>query len=244
MISASQGLLMRAHLDTFEALLACTTPEELRRAVGESVKKLGFESWVYAANPVGQHTFPYVLSGYPAAWLARYVEKGYLSVDPVIAHCREHVTPLVWSADGPAGERKRRCPAFFHDNAEIDFKVGVSTPVHGLGCQWGLLSVAGSHDRVDRDQIAGVQLLATFTHEVGHRFATTPQTGANVHLTARELECLRWAAEGKTGWEIGRLLGISERTVVFHVENAAHKLGVFGRRQAVARAIALQLITL
>ena len=51
-------------------------------------------------------------------------------------------------------------------------------------------------------------------------------------------------AEGKTGWEIGKLLGISERTVVFHVENAARKLGVFGRRQAVARAIALQLITL
>ena len=59
-----------------------------------------------------------------------------------------------------------------------------------------------------------------------------------------EIECLRWAAEGKTGWEIGKLLGISERTVVFHVENAARKLGVFGRRQAVARAIALQLITL
>ena len=126
-------------------------------------------------------------------------------------------------------------------------KAGVSTPVHGLGCQWGLLSLAGSDERTDRrtklEQVAGAQLLATFTHEVGHRFATT-QSLTNVHLTARELECLRWAAEGKTGWEIGRLLGISERTVVFHVENAARKLGVFGRRQAVARAIALQLITL
>lgn len=240
---------MRAHLDTLEALLACTTPEELRGAVGEYAKRLGFESWVYAANPNGQNAAPYVLSAYPAAWLKRYVEKGHLGIDPVVMHCREHTTPLVWSADGPVGERNRRCPSFFHDAVDFGLKSGISTPVHGLGCQWGLLSVAGSEARVtDRraqlHQIAGVQLLATFTHEVGHRFATTPQTAASVHLTARELECLRWAAEGKTGWEIGRLLGISERTVVFHVENAAHKLGVFGRRQAVARAIALQLITL
>ena len=239
---------MRAHLDTLEALLACTTPDELRRAVGEYVKRLGFDSWVYAANPNGQNASPYVLSAYPAAWLKRYIEKGYLGIDPVVAHCREHTTPLVWTADGPIGERNRRCPSFFHDAADFGLKAGISTPVHGLGCQWGLLSVAGTGERPDRrtqlHQIAGVQLLATFTHEVGHRFATTPQAGAHVHLTARELECLRWAAEGKTGWEIGRLLGISERTVVFHVENAARKLGVFGRRQAVARAIALQLITL
>lgn len=239
---------MRAHLDTLEALLACTTPDELRRAVGEYVKRLGFDSWVYAANPYGQNAFPYVLSAYPAAWLKRYVEKGHLGIDPVVAHCREHTTPLVWTADGPIGERNRRCPSFFHDAADFGLKSGISTPVHGLGCQWGLLSVAGTGENPDRrtqlHQIAGVQLLATFTHEVGHRFATTTQTGVNVHLTARELECLRWAAEGKTGWEIGRLLGISERTVVFHVENAARKLGVFGRRQAVARAIALQLITL
>lgn len=239
---------MRAHLDTLEALLACNTPEELRRAVGEYAKRLGFHSWVYAANPNGQRAQPYILSAYPAAWLERYFEKGYIGIDPVVTHCREHATPLVWNADGPVGNVGQNHPAFFNDAADFGLKVGISAPVHGLGCQWGLLSVAGSEEKTDRRtqlyQLANVQLLATFTHEAGHRFATTPQTVVTIHLTARELECLRWAAEGKTGWEIGRLLGISERTVVFHVENAAHKLGVFGRRQAVARAIALHLITL
>jgi DNA-binding CsgD family transcriptional regulator len=240
---------MRVHLDTLEALLACNTPEQLRCAVGEYTKRLGFHSWVYAANPNGQRALPYILSAYPAAWLARYFEKGYIGIDPVVSHCRDHATPLIWNADGPEGEQKPTHPAFFHDAADFGLKVGISAPVHGLGCQWGLLSVAGSEVKTDRRtqlyQLANVQLLATFTHEAGHRFATTPPPGGvQIHLTARELECLRWAAEGKTGWEIGRLLSISERTVVFHVENAAHKLGVFGRRQAVARAIALHLITL
>jgi hypothetical protein len=53
---------MRSWLDTLEALLACKTPQDLRRAIETSAKSLGFDSWVYAANPNGQNAFPYVLS--------------------------------------------------------------------------------------------------------------------------------------------------------------------------------------
>jgi DNA-binding CsgD family transcriptional regulator len=238
---------MRAHLDMLEDLLTCTSEAQLRLALNKHVKQLGFDSWVYVASPNGRHTLPYFLSEYPPAWIDHYLEKGYLGIDPVVAHCRAHATPLLWTPDGLVGEGKKRSPAFFHDAADHGLKVGISSPIHGLGCQWGLLSVAGTDQKSDPatklHQLACVQLLATFAHEAGHHFAVAPGK-ATVHLTARELECLRWAAEGKTGWEIGRLLGISERTVVFHVENAARKLDVFGRRQAVARAIALNLITL
>jgi DNA-binding CsgD family transcriptional regulator len=241
---------MRAHLDTLEALLACTTPEELRRAVSEYVKRLGFDSWVYVAKPNWQDTPPFFLSTYPAAWAAPYLEKSWIGVDPVVAHCRNHATPLTWNA-ARRRELNRRCPSFFHDPSDFGLKAGISVPVHGLGCQWGLLSVAEADDKDDPNdrrltlqQVAGIQLLATFTHEAGHVFATAALSPTEVRLTARELECLRWAAEGKTGWEIGRLLSISERTVVFHVENAARKLGVYGRRQAVARAIALHLLAI
>ncbi|MBL0162247.1 MAG: helix-turn-helix transcriptional regulator [Xanthomonadales bacterium] len=63
-------------------------------------------------------------------------------------------------------------------------------------------------------------------------------------MTARELDCLRWAAEGKTSWAIGQQLGISERTAIFHLSNSARKLGVIGRRQAIARAMSLNLIAI
>ena len=239
---------MRAHLDTLEALLACTTPEELRRAVGEYVKRLGFDSWVYAANPNGQNCVS-VCAERVSGRMARALHReGLFGIDPVVAHCRDHVTPLVWNADGPLGESQSPFPSFFHDAADFGLKTGISAPVHGLGCQWGLLSVAGSDDKTDRRTQLSSSPACSCSRRSRTRSVTASrpraQTGGNVHLTARELECLRWAAEGKTGWEIGRLLGISERTVVFHVENAARKLGVFGRRQAVARAIALQLITL
>jgi DNA-binding CsgD family transcriptional regulator len=63
-------------------------------------------------------------------------------------------------------------------------------------------------------------------------------------ISARELECLKWIAEGKTAWEAGIILGISERTVRFHLNAAREKLDCLTTTQAVAKAVAHQLIAL
>ncbi len=64
-----------------------------------------------------------------------------------------------------------------------------------------------------------------------------PPAPAAVRLSPRESACLYWAAAGKTSWETGRILEISESTVNFHLRNACRKLQVRGRRAAVAAAI-------
>jgi DNA-binding CsgD family transcriptional regulator len=61
-------------------------------------------------------------------------------------------------------------------------------------------------------------------------------------LTPREVESLRWTMDGKTAWEVGNILGISERTAVLHVNNAMHKLGCVNKHQAVLKALRLGLI--
>jgi DNA-binding CsgD family transcriptional regulator len=48
--------------------------------------------------------------------------------------------------------------------------------------------------------------------------------------------------DGKTAWEVGSLMGISERTAVMHVTNAMHKLGCVNKHQAVLKALRLGLI--
>jgi DNA-binding response OmpR family regulator len=65
-----------------------------------------------------------------------------------------------------------------------------------------------------------------------------------VGLREREVETLTWAARGKTFWEIGEILGLSKRTVEFHLENARRKLGVATRTQALIKAAAGHLIQL
>ena len=67
---------------------------------------------------------------------------------------------------------------------------------------------------------------------------TEPGAGDEVHLTGREREALTWVSEGKSDWEIAMILGLSETTVRFHVDNARKKLGAVNRAQAVARLVA------
>jgi LuxR family transcriptional regulator, quorum-sensing system regulator BjaR1 len=71
-------------------------------------------------------------------------------------------------------------------------------------------------------------------------FATCPSE--RTPLTARERDSLALVAEGKTDWEISVILGISEATARFHVDNARRKLGAVTRAQAVARMIARRLL--
>ncbi len=71
---------------------------------------------------------------------------------------------------------------------------------------------------------------------------TTPDTSKQtdekdpVFLTTREKEILQWASSGKSCWEIGSIIGISERTVKFHLQNVYRKLEVVNRAQAVSVA--------
>jgi DNA-binding CsgD family transcriptional regulator len=64
----------------------------------------------------------------------------------------------------------------------------------------------------------------------------------NFELSLREKEVLDWLKQGKSSWDISVILGISERTVNFHVYKIMQKLGVTNRPQAVAVAAHYGLI--
>jgi DNA-binding CsgD family transcriptional regulator len=63
-------------------------------------------------------------------------------------------------------------------------------------------------------------------------------------LTLKETECLRWCKEGKTNWEIGEIMSISEKTVEFHLSNTIKKLRVSNRITAVVKGIRLGFISI
>ncbi|MEW6187199.1 MAG: helix-turn-helix transcriptional regulator [Thermodesulfobacteriota bacterium] len=65
-----------------------------------------------------------------------------------------------------------------------------------------------------------------------------------VHITRREREVLQWLQQGKSSWEISAILGLSERTVNFHVYNLMEKVGAVNRPQMVTMALRQGLIDL
>jgi DNA-binding CsgD family transcriptional regulator len=75
-----------------------------------------------------------------------------------------------------------------------------------------------------------------------HLFALREPIEALQPLTARQLECLRWAAAGKSSADIGAIIGLSARTVDDHLAAACRRLRVRTRVQAVVLALQFQLI--
>jgi DNA-binding response OmpR family regulator len=63
-----------------------------------------------------------------------------------------------------------------------------------------------------------------------------------ITLSERELQCLTWAARGKSSLAIATILGVSKRTVDYNIDHARHKLNVSTRAQAVCAAMAYRLI--
>jgi len=66
-----------------------------------------------------------------------------------------------------------------------------------------------------------------------------PARVAAIALTKREVECLRWAAAGKTNDEIATILGLKRTTIRFHIRTAAEKLEAVNRDQALFKAAQL-----
>jgi len=89
---------------------------------------------------------------------------------------------------------------------------------------------------------AGTLHLLALRFVATYEDAVTGSDATPARLTRREIQCLKWAAAGKTDAEIAEIVTISLPTVRFHVNNAARKLGVSGRSQAVQRAATLGYI--
>lgn len=64
------------------------------------------------------------------------------------------------------------------------------------------------------------------------------------HITRREIEVLQWLQQGKSSWEISKILGLSERTVNFHVYNIMEKIEAVNRPQMITIALRMGLINL
>jgi len=63
------------------------------------------------------------------------------------------------------------------------------------------------------------------------------RAGSGIRITARERECLRWCAEGKTSEEIGIILSLSTHTVNHYLISATKKLNAVNRMHAITIAI-------
>ena len=231
----------------FTSVLQVKNRDELLAEVLGFTRRLGFETVTATAvvdHLRGESEF-IAVDNTPAGFLEVYDDAAMWVRDPVLQHCKRATVPIIWdqSTYTSVGEGEK-----WEVQAQFGYRTGIALALH---------LPEGRHFfiGVDRDQplprdsieltrmVADLQLFAVHAQDVALRVLVPPTPQLDLpQLTPRELESLRWTMEGKTAWEVGNILGISERTAVLHVNNATHKLGCVNKHQAVLKALRLRLI--
>jgi DNA-binding CsgD family transcriptional regulator len=165
--------------------------------------------------------------------------------DPVLTRLRRHGLPFMYDqkfyVDAGA-------PDLWDNAAPFGFRTGVCVALRLSGHQQFIVGLdrerplPRSEAKLTR-LLADLQLLAVHCQDAALRFLTAPRPAADVPaLSARELDVLRWTRAGKTAWETGQLLSISEATVKYHLKNVLTKLDATSKHVAVLKAISLGLL--
>ena len=193
----------------------------------------GFACYMPADGRFGETIFANAM---PEGWTENYARRGYAAEDPLSERTRRETRPIYWTAndwDRTATPLQRR---WRDDNLAADIAVGYAIPDRSGG-DLKVLSLAGEHSDLHPLDLkvlhfAGIEAL-TRMQELGVKRPAAMKSP----LSRRECECLKWIAAGKTDWEIGAILALSEKTVNVYVERAKRKLGVQTRTQAIVYAL-------
>jgi LuxR family quorum sensing-dependent transcriptional regulator len=168
--------------------------------------------------------------------MERYSSRNYFEVDPVGQNVLATSSPFLWS-DAPDQRDKSLSRQMLGEAAEFGLRDGFCVPIHGATGWQSAFSFA--HDRqIDASpgKLAAAHLLA-LTVSGRLRILHGEERYARKGLTPREREVLTWAAAGKSAWETSALLGISEATVITHLDHIRRKLNAANTTHAVVVAM-------
>ncbi len=233
-------------LGDFVSLASATSEEDFLARAQRAARTIGFEralfgiEWRPASLPPIQH----ISSGWPAEYQRLYWERGLIAVDPTVPHCQTSADPLVWTPD------MYRTPASFEvleESRRFGLEHGLSVPMHESSRVVSMMSFARDkplESEAERQLVvAASTMIAQSAHMVAKRVMFPDLTqSVRSQLTPRELECLKWLAQGKSNSVIGTILNLSDHGVEFHVRRLMKKLNVSTRVQAAIVAVEMGVV--
>lgn len=233
----------------FQSVLQARTRDEFRSEVVRFANGLGFDTvsaTVVLDRTLADSEFDTV-DNTPQSFSDVFQDRASWRRDPVMQHCKRHSMPIIWNQTTYVASDQA---AMWEQQAQFGYHAGIALALHlpegrhfflGVDRDQSLPQDAGALTRM----VADLQLFAVHAQEAAWRVIMPKGqdvSSVTAHLTPRELEALRWTMDGKTAWEVGAILSITERTAVLHISNAMRKLDCSTKHQAVLKALRLGLI--
>jgi DNA-binding CsgD family transcriptional regulator len=231
----------------YQSVLEARTREEFRGVIGRFTHELEFETFsaiTVVDHALGKSEFIF-LDNCPDGFREAMDSPQLRRADPVMQHCKRNSVPIVWDQNTYV---RQGASDMWEAQSQFGYRTGICLALHLPEGRHFVLGV-DRHQPLPTDAakltrlVADLQLFAVHALDAAMRVLLPAEQQMEApKLTPRELECLRWTMEGKTAWEVGTILSITERTAVLHINNAMHKLGSNNKHQAVLKALRLGLI--
>jgi DNA-binding CsgD family transcriptional regulator len=233
-------------IDLERAFSIIESSEEVEDVVVRLRDLIGLDHYVYHSSKLGASPSvePYIRLTYPASWIKRYLQMNYVDVDPVLKEGFQRTIPFDWRelTISTPQEIALLMDALAHGVGPN----GLSVPVRSKHGHRGLVSMTSACERSEWQSFCAASLasLVEIANRL-HRRVIADEFGEDQpHLSARELECLRWTAQGKEAGDIATILDISPHTVRDYLKSARYKLDSVTSAQAVSKAVKIGLLTL
>ncbi len=237
-------------LDVIARIDKAISPQEICDGLTHFTSNFGLDCMIAGTMPSprdhGKEQEQHLLvSEFPSGWMERYLKKEYVFIDPVIQRIQSDLSPFHWQEAMPYMQDKTAIIAnrMLNEAREFNLNEGFAVPMITLDGTIAAVSLGGEKTDIPPTAPAMISMISSFAIGRAIELRSREKKRREARLTPREVECLKWAADGKTEWEISVILSISEHTADKHLSNAHRKLGAANRPQAVAMAIRLGLIT-
>jgi DNA-binding CsgD family transcriptional regulator len=228
-----------------DGVIASADATDLRDVLAGAGAALELSCFAYLSLPQRRGDNPQLISTYPLKWTTRYLRDHYEKFDPVIVEVLANPEPFEWGPGISPLSLSKLQQGFLEEAAQFGIRCGFTVPIHdSRGCVAAVTFAADERrpafQRCIECNRHVLQLMAMYFHAHVRQKLAPQRIVDGVSLSPRELECLQWAAKGKSAWEIGQILNISRRTAAFHLDNAKAKFSVRTVCQAVARLASSQ----
>jgi len=224
------------------ALNGATTLDELAAALAFATNRMGFRYFAltHHVDPPRARKPALRIHNYPQSWVDYFDANALGGRDPV--HRASHLlgAGFSWSQLPEIIPLTRSDREVLKLARRAGIGDGYTVPANIPGEMHGSCSFAtDSRTPLKATMLPLAQLTGIFAFECARQLTgwRRPQQRPQPKLTERQRQCVIWAAQGKSDWEIGVILNLSRETVRQHIKDACDRYGVSKRTLLVIRAL-------
>jgi DNA-binding CsgD family transcriptional regulator len=182
-----------------------------------------------------------IASSLPASFIEAF-DAGHMATMS-IARIHRSVVPRIWHNRDKRPYPDMEMPTALSDLLDAyDMQMGVICPAYDGDGQHLIFNFSGNRGNLAQSEINELHMIVLQAVDA-YNYVKTDGKALPHPLSTREIEVVRWTAQGKTSVEIGRILSLSDHTINAYMNNAMKKLDCVNRTQLVAKTIRLKLIS-